>query len=178
MKAWTFMYEKKFIEDLFKLHIDNSYGRRDFRPQAVAVLYNKDKKVLITLNEQHHIWAPPQEGIKRGETLEDGLLRCLAEELYNKHPKNMTIEEWYKTMNHLKSISLKAIVHGFYHERRITPGRSREGFFGKEYFYSRAKYIGDGNFEYGPETEEHDWLKSKEVRAKSLFTQAMKLKKW
>jgi hypothetical protein len=75
----------------------------------------------------------------------------------------MTIDKWNETMNHLKSSSLNAIVHGFYHERRITPGRSREGFFGKEYFYSRAKYIGDGSFEYGPETEDHDWLESEEV---------------
>ena len=156
-------YKKKLTEDLFILHIDESYGRRDFRPQVVIVLCNKDKKVLVTKSSKHHVWAPPQEGIERGEILNSALLRCVAEELLNKHQLDMTGKEWSKMLNKLKRSSIKNIVHGFYHERRITSGRSREGFFGKEYFYSAAKYVGDGKFELGPETSDYDWVESKEV---------------
>ena len=156
-------YKKKFIDDLFRLHIDESYGRRDFRPQAVVVLYNEDKRVLVTESSKHRVWALPQEGVERGETLECAFLRCLAEELLNKHQVEMIGKEWSRTLDKLKRSSLKGIIHGFYHERRITSGRTREGFFGKEYFYSAAKYAGDGKFDLGPETSDYDWVESKEV---------------
>ena len=93
------MYEKKFIDNLFKLYIDNRYGHRDFRPQAVLILYNENKKILLSLNKQHHVWAPPQEGIERGETLESAFIRCLAEELYSIYPNDMSLVERHNILD-------------------------------------------------------------------------------
>lgn len=141
------MYDEGLAEYLFILYTDLRYSFREYRPEAVAAVYNKEKKVLMTQSREHRVWAPLQEGIRKGESLRKGFLRGLEEEV------GVLQDDLDKT----------SIVLGFYRGCLITRGRSRDDFSGKEYFYSTAEYVGDDNLKKGPEVSDFDWMRHDEV---------------
>lgn len=57
--------------------------KKGFRPQVVGCFLN-DGKVLLVYKKEHDLWQFPQGGIDNGETMEEALVREMAEELGEK----------------------------------------------------------------------------------------------
>lgn len=59
-----------------------NYNHLPYRKNIVLVILNRDNKILlISRNEDEKVWQFPQGGVKKGETLENAVLRETAEEI-------------------------------------------------------------------------------------------------
>ncbi len=58
----------------------NQIRKRGFRPQAVGCFLH-EKKILFVYKKKYKLWLLPQGGIDNQETIEDGAIREMKEEL-------------------------------------------------------------------------------------------------
>lgn len=122
----------------FQKDVSDRFYKGDYRPELVIVAH-KDKKVLFVKSAKSSVWNLPQEGVHNDEGISDAFLRGWAEELCNINIKvsteimEMIEEEYYPKM---KMSEYKIFHTG----EAITPGRSREGFSGKKYYFVEAEY--------------------------------------
>lgn len=62
--------------------IEQKYGHLPYRKNILLVIFRQDKKVLLVSRaDNDEIWQFPQGGVKKGETLENAVMREAAEEI-------------------------------------------------------------------------------------------------
>jgi|SRR3989339_311814 len=139
------------MKTIDQLHQDGKY-----RPTVISLLYHYklDQPYFLLVNsaKSEDQWHLPQGGIKRPETLEEGLARELNKEL----GINLRSDVFDLVVNR-KYIKLKATEN--------TPYRLRGQFTkGKAYFFASGRYIGEGNFQLKPdEVKAYRWATADEV---------------
>lgn len=150
------------MEEGFQQLINQLYDEGKYRPEAVAILYNSKRRFLITKTPKQKPttpWSFHQGGIKKGESLKQGLARELQKEL----GVNLETE-------------LTDIMYRFYYKRvDFEPTRKDRRPYkkptgevieweGKAYIFTLAKYTGDGNLELNPkEVAEAKWVPYEEA---------------
>ena len=130
------MNNEEFLKD-----VSDRFYKGDYRPGLVIVAH-KDKKVLFVKSAKSGVWNLPQEGIHNDEGISDAFLRGWAEELCNINFKDIADKNKEKIIDRIKNeyfpnMSKYEIFHT---GEAITPGRSREGFSGKKYYFVEAEY--------------------------------------
>lgn len=62
--------------------IEQKYGHLPYRKNILLVIFRRDRKVLLVSRaDNQEIWQFPQGGVKKGETLENAVMREAAEEI-------------------------------------------------------------------------------------------------
>ena len=111
--------------------VKHAYATKKYRPVGVAMIYDKDGRFLIAQSAKgEECWSFPQGGVDPGETIDACIERELREE----------------TGIELRR-DLSDVRHHVYHDRLpAAPGRKdKRGFTrGKEYFFTLARYVGNG----------------------------------
>ncbi len=136
----------------FQTVLELLYEKREYRPEAVAILYDSTSRVLVTQSyKDSSSWCFPQEGIHRDESRREVLERGLREEL------GISLEQ-----------DLDQLVLGVHFELLgAEPGmQNRRGFTaGKAYFASCARYIRNGQLHLKPsEVAVAQWMTPPEAR--------------
>lgn len=142
------------MDQTFQDVIAKLYAGREYRPVGVVILYREtdgQRQFLITqAAEALRIWAFPQGGVELSETLDQNLSRELTEEL------SIDIEK-----------DLSDIVYDFHYETLDYESirNNKRGFTkGKAYFFTLAKYVGDGNLELqSKEVADAKWMTYEEA---------------
>ena len=117
----------------FKQIVAELYKKKQYRPTGVFLLYDYWQRFLICQSAKNRlVWGFPQGGVELDETFFQNMKRELKEEL---------------DIN--ADTDLDRMVFGFHYEILDTEEkRKNERSFstGKAYFFSLAKYVGNGNF--------------------------------
>ncbi len=110
--------------------VENLYVGLEYRPCVVPVIYDDNKRFLITqASVELSCWSYPQGGIKRGEKIIDALFRELKEEVGINSRLDLNFIDY----------NLYYAILNFESDRLRKKGFTK----GKAYFFVLANYFGD-----------------------------------
>jgi putative (di)nucleoside polyphosphate hydrolase len=151
------MIDYTFIKLAAKFAFDRGVRARLFgyRPVAMCIVQaagGGNRYLLVVPEMNHSIWAPPQEGIRVNESIEDAAHRCLKVEL--------GIEEGQVQFRRSCWLCSRVLPKGRWGERDLeySLAKMKYGYamIGKAYFGALVAVAGDVKIRVNP-AEVHDY---------------------